>query len=82
MAAIACCQSVTGADGLHFAVLRVLVFLSVLCVKPLTLARKSKGLTQRTQRKEEGTEYFIFLGNIAIAGAELSCSIRVENRGD
>ena len=64
MAAIAYCQSVTGADGLHFAFLCVLIFLCVHCVKPLTLARKSKDLTQRTRRKEEDAENFIFDGAI------------------
>jgi hypothetical protein len=31
-------------------------FLCVLCVMPLHFARQVKGLTQWTQRKEEGTE--------------------------
>ena len=36
------------------------LFLCVLCGKPLHFARRVKGLTQRTRRKEEGKENFIF----------------------
>ena len=35
-------------------------FLCVHCVKPLTCRAKCRGITQRTQRKEKGTENFIF----------------------
>jgi hypothetical protein len=80
MAAIVRCQSVTGADVLFFSVFSF--FLCVLCVRPLKLARKDKGLTQRTQRKEEGAENLFSTCNLTLTGAELLCSFRVENHYD